>query len=332
MPSRDRLLALLVAVCWGVNFPATHLALRQFPPLLLVCVRFALIAIPTVLLVPRPVAPARWLLGYGIGFGILQFAFLYLGMQAGMPTGLASLVLQSSAPFTVVLAAVLLGERLTGRQVAGVAVAFLGLTAIALHRSQLASLLPLVLTLCGGLGWALGNLSNRKAQPDSPMRLMLWMSVIPPLPMLALSLLVEGPQRDWRSLRTIGSVHALPALAGLLYVVVVATVVGSGIWTTLMSRHPSSTVAPFSMMVPVVGMATSWLFLGERADLLEIGLGLVVVSGVLLATAGLRVPWRWHEPPRAGRRGYGREHDRNHPVNGDCPGLHAEPVADAVQY
>ncbi|MCW2491297.1 MAG: protein of unknown function transrane, partial [Frankiales bacterium] len=66
MPSRDRLLALLVAVCWGVNFPATHLALRQFPPLLLVCVRFALIAIPTVLLVPRPVAPARWLLGYGI--------------------------------------------------------------------------------------------------------------------------------------------------------------------------------------------------------------------------------------------------------------------------
>src|SRR6478735_10367958 len=102
----DRLLAVLVAVCWGLNFPAIHLSLEQFPPFFLVALRFALIALPTLLLVPRPTAPWRWVVLYGFGFGVLQFVFLYLAMSSGMPTGLASLVLQSSAPFTVVLAGV----------------------------------------------------------------------------------------------------------------------------------------------------------------------------------------------------------------------------------
>jgi len=139
---RDRLLAIAVAACWGLNFPATHVALEHFPPLFMVAVRFTLLAVPTLLLVPRPAVPLRWLLGYGAGFGILQFAFLYLGMQHGMPTGLASLVLQSSAPFTVVLGAALLHERLTARQVGGVVVAAAGLAGIAVHRSLHAGLLP----------------------------------------------------------------------------------------------------------------------------------------------------------------------------------------------
>src|SRR3954451_5306958 len=104
MPPRDRLIAALVAVLWGLNFPAIHLSLEQFPPFFLVALRFALLAVPTILLVPRPTAGRRWILLYGLGFGVLQFVFLYLAMANGMPTGLASLVLQSSAPFTVVLA------------------------------------------------------------------------------------------------------------------------------------------------------------------------------------------------------------------------------------
>ena len=108
MPVRDRLLAGLVALVWGLNFPAIHLSLEQFPPFFLVALRFAVIAVPTLLFVPRPGVPWRWVLGYGAGFGVLQFVFLYVAMDTGMPTGLASLVVQSSAPFTVVLAGLLL--------------------------------------------------------------------------------------------------------------------------------------------------------------------------------------------------------------------------------
>jgi O-acetylserine/cysteine efflux transporter len=292
MPLRDRLLALTVAVLWGLNFPAIHLSLEQFPPFFLVALRFALLAVSTLLLVPRPQAPVRWLIGYGVGFGVLQFAFLYLAMDTGMPTGLASLVLQASAPFTVLLGAVWLRERISARQAVGVAVAICGLGGIAALRAgggASAGLLPVLLTLCGGLGWAFGNVSSRQAHPDSPMRFMLWMSVVPPLPMLALSLVVDGPAAIGRSLTTLGTPVAAWALAGLAFTVLIATVVGSGIWTTLLSRHPSGVVAPFSMLVPVVGIGASWLVFDERPAVAELVLGAVIVAGVLVAT----------RPPRA---------------------------------
>jgi O-acetylserine/cysteine efflux transporter len=281
---RDRLLALLVAVCWGLNFPATALALEHFPPLFMVALRFAIIAVPALLFIPRPRVPWRWLLGVGLGIGTMQFAFLYLGMAAGMPSGLASIVLQASAPLTVVIAGIWLRERISPRQAVGIAIAVLGLAAIAAHRSQVAALLPVVLTLCGALGWAIGNVSTRKAQAPNALHLTLWMSVIPPLPMLALSLWLEGPERIGTSLATALTLEALPSVLGLLYVVVIATIVGYGIWNGLLTRYPSSTVAPFSMLVPVVGVLASWAAFGEVIDPVELAGGAAVIAGVLVAT------------------------------------------------
>ncbi|MCF6744936.1 EamA family transporter [Blastococcus sp. KM273128] len=288
MPLRDRLLACLVAVCWGTNFPATALALEHFPPLFAVALRFALVALPALLLVPRPPVALRWLVGVGLGIGLLQFAFLYAGMAAGMPSGLASLVLQASAPFTVLLAGIWLHERLSARQLAGVLLAVLGLAAIAGHRAQTAAWLPVVLTLCGALGWAVGNVCSRRARAPNALHLTLWSATIPPLPMLALALAVEGPDRILRSLATAATADALPSVLGLLYVVVVATLVGYGIWNTLLSRHPSNVVAPFSMLVPVVGVLASWLAFGEVLDPVELVAGAFVVGGVLVASRPAR--------------------------------------------
>ena len=202
LPTSHRLLACLVALIWGVNFLAIHASLDQFPPLFLVALRFTLLAIPTILFVPRPQVPTRWLVGYGLGFGVLQFTFLYTGMAAGMPAGLASLVLQASGPFTLVLGALLLNEHVRGRQWLGLAVAAVGMTLVGFSRAGAAQLLPYVLVLLAALGWALGNLSSRLAKPPNPLHLTLWMSVVVPLPMLALSLLLEGPTAIGDSLAT----------------------------------------------------------------------------------------------------------------------------------
>jgi O-acetylserine/cysteine efflux transporter len=281
---RDRLLACLVAVCWGINFPATALALEHFPPLFMVAVRFSLVALPALLFVPRPPVPLRWLIGVGVGIGILQFAFLYLGMTTGMPSGLASLVLQASAPFTVLLAGVWLHERLSGRQFAGVTIAVIGLAVIAVHRAQTAAWVPVVLTVCGALGWAIGNVCSRKAQAPNALHLTLWTAVVPPIPMLALALAVEGPERIGRSLSGAFTAEALPAVLGLLYIVVIATLVGYSLWNSLLARHPSNVVAPFSMLVPVVGVLASWLAFDEVLDPVELLAGALVVFGVLFAS------------------------------------------------
>lgn len=279
---------MLVAVLWGLNFLAIHLSLEQFPPLFLVALRFALLALPTILLVPRPDVPLRWLVGYGLGFGTLQFLFLYWAMAAGMPVGLASLVLQASAPLTVVLGATLLRERLDRGQVAGILLAAAGLTAIGAQQLGSTVIGPFLLTLLGALGWALGNLSSRLARPSKPLHLTLWMSVVPVLPMLATSLWLEGPERIAQSFIGLTAPTGLWALGGLAYTILLGTVVGSGLWTWLLSRHPAARVAPFSMLVPVVGLLTAWVALGETLDIAEIAGAAVVVLGVLLGSGAFR--------------------------------------------
>lgn len=279
MPISHRLLALAVAVMWGLNFVAIDASLDQFPPFLLVALRFAIIAVPTVLLVPRPQVPVRWLLGYGIGFGTLQFLFLYWGMAVGMPAGLASLVLQSSAPFTVLIGAVAFRDRVSARQLAGLGLATLGLGVVGWSQAQAAAFAPFLLVLAGGFGWAIGNVSNARAKASNPLHLTLWMSVVPPVPMALLSLAVEGPDAMARSF-TPGP-HLVPALLGLVYTVLVGTLAGSGIWTWLMARHPAGMVAPFSMLVPVVGLSASAVLLGEEIGTPTAVGGALVIAGVL---------------------------------------------------
>ncbi|CAM3834096.1 MULTISPECIES: EamA family transporter [Tsukamurella] len=285
MSPRHRLVALTVVVLWGLNFLAIRYGLDYFPPFFLGALRFLVIAIPVVLFVPRPNVPTRWLVLYGVGFGTLQFAFLFLAMHLGMPTGLASLVLQSSAPFTVVLGALLLREKLSTRQIVGITVAVAGMGLIVADRAghgAAAGVVPVLLTLAAGLGWAFGNLGSRLARAEEPMRLTLWMAVVPPIPMLILSAVIEGPTTGWTLLaHSFTSDAGIKALGGLAYIVLLGTVVGSGLWTWLMARYPSSTVAPVSLMVPVVGIAASSLFLGEHPSALALVGAAVVITGCL---------------------------------------------------
>ncbi len=278
MSARHRLIGLTVALLWGLNFIAIHAGLEHFPPFFFAALRFAVMAVPVIAFVPFPDVPLRWLLLYGVGFGTVQFAFLFLALAKGMPTGLASLVLQSSAPFTVVLGVVLLGERLSRPQIGGIAVAIGGMAVIAIDHGG-AGMVPMVLTLIAGLGWAFGNLGSRLARSDDPMRLTLWMCVIPPIPLYLMSLVIEGPSAGLDSVATAFTPNGLIALGGLAYVVLLGTVAGSGLWSYLLSKHPVSTVAPFSLLVPVVGITASWIVLHERPRVLQLVGALIVIVG-----------------------------------------------------
>ncbi|WP_040773103.1 EamA family transporter [Nocardia pneumoniae] len=289
MTTRDRLLGCTVVLLWGLNFLAIRVGLDHFPPFFFAALRFAVLAIPALLFIPRPPVRMRWILLYGVGFGILQFAFLFTAMRVGMPTGLASLVLQSSAPFTVVLGALMLGERIRPVQVAGIAVAVAGMAVIGWDRLEHATLLPVLLTLAGGLGWAFGNIGARLAGTEAPgvkpLHLMLWTTAIPPVPLFALSVFTEGPTTGLHALADSFSLAGWPALVALAYIAVMATVVGTGLWTYLMGRYPAGMVAPFSLLVPVVGIAAAWAFLGEAPTVLSLAGGVVVITGAFAATA-----------------------------------------------
>lgn len=309
MTARDRMLAALVAVFWGLNFLAVRIGLDHFPPFFLAALRYLVLAVPVVLFVPFPDVRLRWLLGYGLGFGAFQFGLLFLAIDMGMPTGLSSVVVQASAPLTVLLGALLLSERVSGRGLVGIGLAVLGMVAIGVDRAQATTLLPMALTLLAALGWALGNLSSRLARPSSPLRFALWMSVVPPVPLLALSAAMEGPTTGWVALGAALGPQGWPGLAALAYIVLLGTVAGSGIWTALLKRYPAGMVAPFSMLVPVVGIAAAWLVLSERPSVLALAGAALVIAGVGVGTL----------PGAAGKDGGAQAVEPDEVVSADRP-------------
>ncbi|MGW5387497.1 EamA family transporter [Nocardia sp. NPDC003963] len=302
MTSRDRVLALTVILLWGLNFLAIRVGLDHLPPFFFAALRFAVIAVPVLLFIPRPAVRMRWILLYGTGFGMLQFAFLFTAMRVGMPTGLASLVLQSSAPFTVLLGALLLRERLRPVQITGLAVAVAGMAVIGWNQFAHAALVPVLLTLAGGFSWALGNIGARRATVESPginpLHLTLWITAVPVLPLFALSALWEGPATGVRALAATFTADGWPALAGLAYIVVLGTVVGSGLWTYLMSRYPAGSVAPLTLLVPVVGFTAAWIFLDETPASMSLIGGAIVIAGAFAATAGAQKTAAPRQPDR----------------------------------
>lgn len=294
MTPKDLLLALLVIVVWGMNFVVIKVGLHGMPPMLMGALRFMLAAFPAILLVRRPQVPLRWMLAYGMTISLGQFACLFYAMYVGMPAGLASLVLQSQAFFTLFFAALFLGERLRGSNLFGLLVAASGLVLIGLQGGQAMTLAGFALTIAAASMWALGNVVTRKLGKVNLVGLVVWGSLIPPLPFLALSLWLEGPELIIRSLSTLG----LDSLLVLAYLAFGATILGYGLWSRLLSRYPASQVAPFSLLVPVVGISSSALLLGERLGGLQMVGAALVMAGLLLNVWGGRLldSWRQRAP------------------------------------
>jgi O-acetylserine/cysteine efflux transporter len=228
MTGRHLGLAVLVAAVWGANFVAIDAGLSHYPPLLFTALRFLVAAVPAVFLVGKPGVPWRYVLAGGVVLGALQFGLLFEGMKAGMPAGLSSLVQQGQAIFTAGFAAVLLRERIGPRRLLGLAVAVAGMVVAALDQASRGGAAPLTafaLVVGAAAAFGFSNIITRKAAPPDALRWMVWVSVVPPLPLAALSLLTEGPRADLRALTTFSA----SAVGSLLYVAWGATLVGFGL-------------------------------------------------------------------------------------------------------
>jgi len=272
MRRRDTALAVLVALIWGANFVAIRTGLDSVPPLLFLAVR-----IPAVFFVRRPNVPWRDLGVIGLFTSLGQFALMYLALHLGMPPGLSSLVLQAQVLFTVVIAAVWLRERPSTAQRLGVALGGAGLLTIAAGRG-----LSLVVLVLAAVSWAVGNVLTRRAgsvTPGAGLAVTVWSGLVVPLPALALSFAFEGPAAIGAAL---GHVQ-WPAVVSTAYTAYLSSLVGYGIWNTLLSRHPVARVTPFAMLVPVFGMAAAAVAFGERPSTLELAGGVVLLAGVAVA-------------------------------------------------
>ncbi|WP_165314102.1 EamA family transporter [Vibrio ziniensis] len=279
MSFRDRFLALAIVLVWGVNFVVIKVGLQGMPPMLLAGLRFAFVVFPAIFFIKHPQVPIKWLAAYGLTINFLQFSLLFWALKVGMAAGLASLLLQAQAFITLAFGVLLLKEKIRVHNVIAVTVAGAGIYLLAAaqgHDSTSLTLFTLVLILGAAAFWALGNIVNKvimQTYPVPTMSLIVWSALVPMVSFFISSYVIEGPALIAESLVNI-KWHNVFSIA---YLSLLATILGYGGWSYLLSRYETSMVAPLSLLVPVFGLLSAWILLGESLSLYQI-IGVVVIA------------------------------------------------------
>ncbi|QNT78308.1 EamA family transporter [Entomobacter blattae] len=301
MTLRDWLLAMIVVTVWGINFVVIKTGLHSLPPFMLAGLRFTLVAFPAIFMIRRPPIKLKWLVAYGLSISFGQFALLFSAIAIGLPPGIASLLIQIQAFFTIGLSALLYAERIHAMQIIGMVLtgSGMGLLVLAQGGGAHISSLGLLLILGAALCWAIGNIINKAMMPKKDashiLAIVVWASLVPILPFFACSLLFEDPAALFADF----SQHfTVTAFLSTLYLAYGATIIGYGLWGALLARYESWRIAPLSLMVPIIGMSSSMLILHERPNsfqlvgmgIILLGLGVTVIGPTLLRKYRTRNP------------------------------------------
>ena len=279
---RDLLLTLATVILWGFSFVPIKVGLRELPPFALASLRFFFAAVPLVLVIKPPRIPWPSVAGYGLAIGVVQFGLLFLGMKLGMPAGLSSIVIQVQVFFTIGLAIAFLGDRMHRHNLVGAGIATAGIAVLAAQKlieGAHATLVGFALVIFAALAWSVGNVIAKRvaaAHEADMFGLVVWSSLVPPVPLAVLAYVFEGGASVWEA---VASVSAL-TWGCLLFLAWGATLFGFASWARLLHRYPTGLIAPFALLIPVSGIVSGAIFLGESLAPLQ-------AVGVVLVFAGL---------------------------------------------
>ncbi len=289
LSARHIVMALAVSLLWGLNFVAIKIGLQSIPPFLMGALRFALVALPWILLLPPPKVDIKTLMGYGLTISFGQFAFLFSAIASGMPSGIASLVLQMQAFFTVAIAAFAYQEKLLLNNLLGMSIAFIGLVILYIPSMIMPvgklPLLGLVLTLGAALSWAIGNIICKRAGTGNSLNLVVWGAAVPIVPFLILSWLFEGPDKIFLAVQEMSLASGL----AIVFMSFAATLIGYTLWGKLLSEVSAQVVTPFALLVPVVGLTASWIVFAESLSQLQCLGAMIVACGLLVNMFGIYI-------------------------------------------
>lgn len=290
MPVRDIAAAVLVAFIYGVSFVAIGIAVADLPPLLVTGYRFLFAAVPLLFLVKRPAMPIFALAAYGFMQGTVMFGLVFSAIALGMPAGLTSLVVQLQVFFTIALAALLLGEMPTRRQIIGTVVGFGGI-AFLITADAAVPLVPFIMVVGAALAWGVANIIAKKAKPKSneSLSFVIWSSLFGALPLFVLSSVVEGTA--WAI-----PPHAPSAatLASIVFLVVITQILAFTLWVGLLNKHPAPKVMPFALLIPIFGIGSTAFAFGEILTWQTAIASLLVLAGLSIAIFGAQKPTLHH--------------------------------------
>ena len=279
------LLAILITAIWGVNFSVIKLGLNAVDPLILAGIRFTLCALPALFFIRKPDVKWRYIISYGLVFGIGLWGLVNLGIKTGLSAGIASLLLQFSAFFTILLGSLVFKESLNRYQIAGFTLACTGLLSIVFITDGSVTLFGTLLVLAGAVAWSIANIINKHSGTKQIFAFLVWSSAFSPIPLFLLDWLVNGAN-GYTAL--VNHLDARSVLS-ILFQVYPNTLFGYWVWNSLLKQYPISTVAPLSLLVPVFGILGSMVIFGEDVSSVKILALLLIISGLAVGLYGHRL-------------------------------------------
>ena len=190
---------------------------------------------------------------------------------------LAVIVVQLEVPFGVLLAILLLKERPGRQQILGMLLAFGGVYVLVGQPNLKDQIFPILLTASGGLMWAVGQIMvKRFASTVDSLSLVVWLGAFSGPQLIIGSFFLETGQ--WSAVENASWVGWFT----VIYLGLIMTGLGYGVWYRVLSRNPVSQVMPVLLILPFVTIITSIIFLGENPTLSVLLGGGIILAGVAL--------------------------------------------------
>ena len=277
MKKFDILIVIAITIIWGAAFAIIQLGLKGFPPIFNASLRFLFASIPLVFFVKRPNTSLRFLLLFGSNY-VFLFSLMYVGIKMGMPAGLTSLVLQTAVLFAVLLSAIVLKEKPSLGQMAGISLGIFGIALIGSSSGSFGSPLSFSLVLGAAFFFGASSILMKYAGEVDFFNLVIWACLVPPIPLFLLSLLLETGH--WQAIVN----FSIMSWVSILYTGLLGTVLAFGTWGWLLKKYSANQIEPFKLLVPVIGMITSHILTGENFSQKIIIAFIFVFTGLLCIT------------------------------------------------
>jgi O-acetylserine/cysteine efflux transporter len=284
MNLKSILLAIIVVLIWGINFSVIKFGLEELPPILFSSLRFFIVAIPAVFFIPFPKTSIWNVLGVGLFLGVFKFSFLFIAMRSDASAGISSLLLQAQVIFTIILSMLFFKEKISLFQFLGMIIAFIGFGFFFFTVNTNITYLGLVLILSAAFFWSISNIIMKQIKGINLLHFMVWVSLVPPLPLFMLSYIFESHEP-----LTILLNSSIKTWLSLAFTGYISTLIAFAIWGYLLKNYNSSIVTPFALAIPVVGIISSSFLLDEQLNSIEIIGTILILCGLLVSILGERI-------------------------------------------
>ena len=285
MSFKDFLIGVLITFIWGVNFSVIKLGLLSLNPFMLTGFRFMLCALPLVFFIKKPDIKMSYIVSYGLIFGVGLWGMVTLGIYFGISAGMASLILQSSVFFTIILGAIILNEKLDKSKKIGFIFALFGLALIISVTDGSVTIVGVILVLIGSISLSVANILVKKSGVKEMFSFIIWSSLFSPIPLFILAYLTQG------SIVYVNFFKHLDYMAifSILFQVYPTTLIGYWVWNSLLRKYPVSSVAPLALLVPIFGLLGSFLIFNEEIGSLKVLACIFIMLGLVVNVFGKRL-------------------------------------------